>query len=70
MEKEEIPKEKDNSSQSRESTDSNVHLIQFDEDNEIEVNCKKRNILFIVLSIIATLSSLDGGIIPQQNEVI
>ena len=55
---------------SRETIDSNSELIHFDEDNEFNINDKKRNTIFIVLSIIATLSSLDGGIIPQQNEVI
>ena len=39
-------------------------------DSDIIIDNKKRNIIFIVLSIIATLSSLDGGIIPQQNETI
>lgn len=70
MEKEEIPKEADNLVQNRDTTDSNVHLESFDEDKEIIINDKKRNVLFIVLTVIATLSSLDGGIIPQQNEVI
>jgi len=54
----------------RDTTDSNVQLIHFDEDNEFSISDKKRNTIFIILSIIATISSLDGGIIPQQNETI
>ena len=54
----------------RDTTDSNTQLIHFDEENEFDISDKKRNIIFIILSIIATLSSLDGGIIPQQNETI
>ena len=56
--------------QDRDTTDSNFNLIHFDVDSDIIIDNKKRNIIFIVLSIIATLSSLDGGIIPQQNETI
>ena len=62
--------EKINSEKSRDTSNSNAHLIIFDEENEIIINNTKRNIIFIILSIIATLSSLDGGIIPQQNENI
>ena len=56
--------------QDRDTIDSNFNLIHFDVDSDIIIDNKKRNIIFIVLSIIATLSSLDGGIIPQQNETI
>ena len=63
--------ENEGSVESRDTSDSNLHLIQFEEDKDIfNISDKKRNIIFIVLSIIATVSSLDGGIIPQQNEVI
>ena len=33
----------------------------------IEINESKRTVIFICLVIVATLSSCDGGIIPQQN---
>ena len=37
-------------------------------DNDlIEINEYKRTVIFICLVIVATLSSCDGGIIPQQN---
>lgn len=38
--------------------------------DEIEVNNKMRNIIFTCLALIATLSSCDGGIVPQQNSNI
>lgn len=43
-------------------------LIQKKE--EIEIDDRKRTTIFIVLVLIATLSSCDGGIIPQQNSKI
>ena len=70
MDNEDNSVKNENINRSRDTTDSNSELIHFDEDNEFNINDKKRNTIFIVLSIIATLSSLDGGIIPQQNEVI
>lgn len=47
-----------------ESNEKKDNLIN---DKKISINSKKRMILFIVLVIIATFSSCDGGIIPQQN---
>ena len=70
METKEISDEKINSEIIRDTSDSNSSLIHLEEVNEIIINNKKRNIIFIILCIISTLSSLDGGIIPQQNEVI
>ena len=71
MDKNEIANDNEGSVESRDTSDSNLHLIQFDDDKEIlNISDKKRNIIFIILSIIATVSSLDGGIIPQQNEII
>ena len=70
MDNEDNSVKNENINRSRDTTDSNSELIHFDEDNEFNINDKKRNTIFIVLSIIATLSSLDGGIIPQQNEII
>ena len=36
----------------------------------IEINDKKRLVIFITLVLVGTLSSCDGGIIPQQNDNI
>ena len=36
----------------------------------IEIDNGKRNVIFICLVLIATLSSCDGGIVPQQNSDI
>ena len=69
MEAQENP-EKIDQEKSRDTTNSDVHLNNFEEENEIIINNKKRIIIFIILFIIATLSSLDGGIVPQQNENI
>ena len=38
--------------------------------NIIEINGKKRFTIFLTLFMIATISSCDGGIIPQQNDNI
>ena len=71
MDKNEIANDNEGSVESRDTSDSNLHLIQFDDEKDIiNIDDKKRNIIFVVLSIIATVSSLDGGIIPQQNEII
>ena len=70
MNNEESPNKNENLINDRETVDSNSHLIQFEEDNPFNINNKKRITIFIMLSIISTLSSLDGGIIPQQNEII
>ena len=71
MNNEDISDKKENLNDARDTTDSNTELIKFaDDDNIFIVNDKKRNTIFIILAIIATLSSLDGGIIPQQNEII
>ena len=69
MEAQENP-EKIDQEKSRDTTNSDVHLNNLEEENEIIINNKKRIIIFIILFIIATLSSLDGGIVPQQNENI
>ena len=69
MEAQENP-EKIVQEKSRDTTNSDVHLNNLEEENEIIINNKKRIIIFIILFIIATLSSLDGGIVPQQNENI
>ena len=71
MKNEDISDKNENLAQDRDTTDSKTPLIVFDEeDNSFLSDDKKRNIIFIVLVAIATLSSLDGGIIPQQNEEI
>ena len=71
MDKNEIANDNEGSVESRDTIDSNLHLIQFDDEKDIiNIDDKKRIIIFVVLSIIATVSSLDGGIIPQQNEII
>ena len=71
MKNEDISDKNENLAQDRDTTDSKTPLIVFDEeDNSFLIDDKKRNIIFIVLVAIATLSSLDGGIIPQQNEKI
>ena len=71
MDKNEIANDNEGSVESRDTSDSNLHLIQVDDEKDIiNIDDKKRNIIFVVLSIIATVSSLDGGIIPQQNEII
>ena len=71
MKNEDISDKNENLAQDRDTTDSKTPLIVFDEeDNSFLIDDKKRNIIFIVLVAIATLSSLDGGIIPQQNEEI
>ena len=70
MNKEESSNKNENLINDRDTTDSNTQLIQFEEDNPFNINNKKRITIFIVLSIIAALSSMDGGIIPQQNEII
>ena len=41
-----------------------------EEKDLIDIQDSKRNIIFICLVFIGTLSSLDGGIIPQQNSNI
>lgn len=41
-----------------------------DNNNLIDINDNKRFFIFITLVLISTFSSCDGGIIPQQNEVI
>ena len=53
--------------ESKEKKDKEI-LIQ--KKGEIEIDDTKRTIIFIVLVLIATLSSCDGGIIPQQNSKI
>ena len=68
--KDENPNKNENLINDRETIDSNTHLIQFTEDNPFNIDNKKRITIFIILSIVAILSSLDGGIIPQQNEII
>ena len=70
MDKEETSDKKENLNQDRETIDTNTQLIHFDEDNPFSIDNKKRIIIFIILSIVSALSSLDGGIIPQQNETI
>ena len=70
MDKEETSDKKENLNQDRETIDTNTQLIHFDEDNPFSIDNKKRIIIFIILSIVSALSSLDGGIIPQQNEAI
>ena len=71
MDKNEIANDNEGSVESRDTSDSNLHLIQFDDEKDIiNIDDKKRIIIFVVLSVIATVSSLDGGIIPQQNEII
>ena len=70
MNNEESSNKNENLINDRDTTDSNTQLIQFEEDNPFNINNKKRITIFIVLSIIAALSSMDGGIIPQQNEII
>ena len=70
MNKEESSNKNENLINDRDTTDSNTQLIQFEEDNPFNINNKKRITIFIILSIIAALSSMDGGIIPQQNEII
>ena len=49
-------------------TNSNGNLI--DKDNYINIDNYKRLIIFICLVCIATLSSCDGGIVPEQNSKI
>ena len=54
--------------ESKEIKKDNEILIQKKE--EIEIDDRKRTIIFIVLVLIASFSSCDGGIIPQQNSNI
>ncbi len=58
-------KEEDNESQ-----DSKHYEQLVKQSDLIEINDKKRNIIFLCLTIIAIFSSCDGGIIPQQNTFI
>jgi len=57
--------EEDNESQ---TTKTIEQLVK--QDNLIEIDDKKRNIIFLCLTAIAIFSSCDGGIVPQQNTFI
>ena len=45
-------------------------LEELTDNNQIELNPKIRQLIFILLSIVYCISSCDGGIIPQQNKNI
>ena len=50
--------------------DSNLEGLVDKGDTQIELNTKHRLLIFILLSLIFSISSCDGGIVPQQNRNI
>ena len=55
--------------ESKEIVDTGDTLVE-NTVSSINISDKKRTFIFITLVFVATLSSCDGGIIPQQNDVI
>ena len=52
------------------SVASNISDLIDKGDNQIKLNTKYRQIVFILISLVYLFSSCDGGIVPQQNKNI
>ena len=52
------------------SVASNISDLIDKGDNQIKLNTKYRQIVFVLISLVYLFSSCDGGIVPQQNKNI
>ena len=62
--------EEEKESKETETQNDNLILQDHSQFKIINIDDYKRNIIFICLVFVATLSSCDGGIVPQQNSTI